>query len=72
MSDNVVRLGPQKCPVCTRPRHPGFRPFCSKRCADVDLGRWFSGVFAIPVELESDDETERPRDGDDGGDDPYL
>ena len=25
------------------------RPFCSKRCADIDLGRWFQGVYAIPA-----------------------
>ena len=32
-----------------------FRPFCSKRCADVDLNRWLSGVYAVPV-TEDDDE----------------
>ena len=34
---------------------PQFRPFCSKRCADVDLNRWLSGVYAVPV-TEIDDE----------------
>jgi endogenous inhibitor of DNA gyrase (YacG/DUF329 family) len=35
-----------------------FRPFCSKRCADVDLNRWLSGVYAVPVtEDEEEDET---------------
>jgi hypothetical protein len=30
-----------------------MRPFCSKRCADVDLHRWLGGVYAIPaVETE--------------------
>ena len=31
------------CPVCKKPTDPNFKPFCSKRCADVDLNRWFSG-----------------------------
>ncbi len=39
-----------KCPICrTRPGDPDYRPFCSKRCADVDLQRWFTGAYAIPV-----------------------
>lgn len=36
-----------------------YRPFCSKRCADVDLSRWFSGVYAVPAE-EQDDDAEDP------------
>ncbi|GGE38662.1 DNA gyrase inhibitor YacG [Marinicauda pacifica] len=39
-----------KCPSCRKPVDPAFRPFCSKRCADADLGRWFSGAYAIPGE----------------------
>ena len=37
------------CPICGKPAEQMFRPFCSKRCADVDLHRWFSGRYAIPV-----------------------
>ena len=37
------------CPICGKATHPDFRPFCSKRCADVDLQRWFAGVYAIPA-----------------------
>ena len=38
-----------KCPVCvTRMGHADYRPFCSKRCADVDLSRWLKGSYAIP------------------------
>ncbi len=40
---------------------PAYRPFCSKRCADVDLQKWLTGAYAIPV-VETDDESE----GDDG------
>ncbi|HET7085151.1 MAG TPA: DNA gyrase inhibitor YacG [Rhizomicrobium sp.] len=36
------------CPVCGKPAQEAFKPFCSKRCADVDLGRWFKGGYAIP------------------------
>ena len=45
-----------KCPVCKRPISVEFRPFCSKRCADVDLQRWFSGAYAIPVVEEREGE----------------
>ncbi|MEM8617898.1 MAG: DNA gyrase inhibitor YacG [Pseudomonadota bacterium] len=37
------------CPVCeVRPVDPKTRPFCSKRCADIDLARWLKGGYAIP------------------------
>ena len=39
----------RKCPICAKPAEPGFKPFCSKRCADVDLSRWFKGGYAIPA-----------------------
>jgi endogenous inhibitor of DNA gyrase (YacG/DUF329 family) len=36
-----------KCPQCKRPAVPEYRPFCSKRCADIDLGRWLTGSYVI-------------------------
>ena len=36
------------CPICGKPAGEGFKPFCSKRCADIDLGRWLKGGYAIP------------------------
>jgi endogenous inhibitor of DNA gyrase (YacG/DUF329 family) len=36
------------CPICSRPTDVAHRPFCSKRCADVDLARWLGGGYAIP------------------------
>jgi endogenous inhibitor of DNA gyrase (YacG/DUF329 family) len=36
------------CPICGKPSIVAFRPFCSKRCADVDLHRWLSGSYVIP------------------------
>ena len=52
----------RRCPICGKPAEARYRPFCSKRCADVDLQRWLSGVYAVPVveedpapDLESDE-----------------
>jgi hypothetical protein len=42
------------CPICGKPATEKMRPFCSKRCADVDLHRWLGGVYAIPA-AEIDD-----------------
>jgi hypothetical protein len=36
------------CPLCGRPKSADFSPFCSRRCADIDLGRWLKGGYAIP------------------------
>ncbi len=36
------------CPICNKPTEKAHRPFCSVRCADVDLGKWLSGSYAIP------------------------
>jgi endogenous inhibitor of DNA gyrase (YacG/DUF329 family) len=46
------------CPICGKPVAAAFRPFCSRRCADVDLNRWLSGVYAAPV-TEDEEEDER-------------
>lgn len=43
------------CAICGKPQVERFRPFCSRRCADVDLHRWLTGVYAVPV-FEDDDE----------------
>ena len=36
------------CTICPRPVAEKFAPFCSKRCADIDLGRWFTETYRIP------------------------
>lgn len=51
------------CPVCQKPTEKSYRPFCSKRCADVDLGRWFNGSYAVPVMDEPFGEDEPGGDG---------
>ena len=53
MTAPVVRL-PGKCPICSRPAVARHRPFCSRRCNQIDLGRWLKGSYAIPV-VETDD-----------------
>lgn len=42
------------CPICGKATQEKFRPFCSKHCADVDLGRWFNGAYAVPAEEPED------------------
>ena len=39
----------QACPICGRPAAPEFHPFCTARCADVDLNRWLGGVYRVAV-----------------------
>jgi uncharacterized protein len=41
-----------KCPICKKPSIQDFRPFCSKRCADVDLAHWFRGDYRIETDEE--------------------
>jgi len=41
-----------RCPVCGRRASEETRPFCSPRCAQVDLGRWLTGAYAIPGKEE--------------------
>ncbi len=36
------------CPICGRPRDAKMKPFCSKRCADLDLAKWLKGEYSIP------------------------
>jgi hypothetical protein len=38
------------CALCDKLVDPVYRPFCSRRCADVDLQRWFAGTYAVPAE----------------------
>jgi endogenous inhibitor of DNA gyrase (YacG/DUF329 family) len=54
------------CPLCGKPVEQAFKPFCSKRCADIDLNRWLSGVYAVPVKEDEDEDGERPKDADEG------
>ena len=48
--------GHKKCPICNKDASDPYKPFCSRRCADVDLARWFSGAYAIPLSQDEDKE----------------
>jgi uncharacterized protein len=63
MSDDPIDLSaarkPRKatgCAICGRPHVAEYRPFCSKRCADVDLSRWLGEVYRVPVEENVDED----------------
>jgi uncharacterized protein len=59
MTDAPSKPEEKRCPICGKPRDPLYTPFCSKRCADVDLGRWLNGTYVIPgrpAEEEEDEE----------------
>ncbi len=45
----------KSCPICGKPAAERFRPFCSGRCKDVDLNRWFKGAYAIPAAESAED-----------------
>ena len=38
------------CPICGKPAVAAYRPFCSRRCADVDLNRWLGGAYRVPTD----------------------
>ena len=42
------------CAICGRPVTPEYRPFCSRRCADVDLQRWLAGRYAVAAVEDED------------------
>ena len=52
---------PKPCPICGKPAEQKFRPFCSRRCANVDLNRWFTGSYAVPTEDQEIPDADEPR-----------
>lgn len=48
------------CPICGKETEARYRPFCSRRCADIDLGHWLKGSYAIPAD-EPPGETDEDR-----------
>jgi endogenous inhibitor of DNA gyrase (YacG/DUF329 family) len=52
----IIKLKPTRpCPICGKPSTQQFHPFCSARCADIDLNRWLSGSYVIPAKPVEDD-----------------
>jgi endogenous inhibitor of DNA gyrase (YacG/DUF329 family) len=49
------------CPICSKPADKKFTPFCSKRCADVDLSRWLRGGYAIPGQPAGEEDENVPK-----------
>ena len=45
----MAKTPAKKCPICGKTAVEEFLPFCSKRCADVDLNRWLTGNYVIPA-----------------------
>ena len=54
-----------RCPICGKPVVRDFRPFCSKRCANIDLGRWLEGRYAVPGESIARETVHEPAPEDD-------
>lgn len=57
--ESASERAPHACPICGKASAVATRPFCSKRCADIDLHRWLAGVYAVPAS-ENDAETRPP------------
>jgi endogenous inhibitor of DNA gyrase (YacG/DUF329 family) len=55
--DSVMPMlaGGRRCPICGKRSVPRHQPFCSGRCADIDLGRWLKGVYHVETEEPAED-----------------
>jgi endogenous inhibitor of DNA gyrase (YacG/DUF329 family) len=56
---NPTKIPAKPCPICGKPAAEQSRPFCSKRCADVDLNRWLSGAYVVPGKEDDDEDGTR-------------
>lgn len=54
------------CPICGKETAAKYRPFCSKRCADVDLAKWLNGSYVIPGEALEEEDAARDERGEAG------
>lgn len=55
MNDLPVRPA-RLCPICGKPATLRHRPFCSARCAQIDLGRWLKGAYRVETDEPPDTE----------------
>lgn len=70
MSESPPTTKVRQCPICKSEAATAYMPFCSKRCADVDLGKWFTDAYAIAGNEDDEDaaSAEKPSvDGEDRG-----
>ena len=54
MSPEATNMRSVRCPICRKVAADDYRPFCSKRCADIDLGKWFTGSYSVAGRLEDE------------------
>jgi endogenous inhibitor of DNA gyrase (YacG/DUF329 family) len=57
-----------RCPICRKPSEARYRPFCSRHCADIDLGRWLGEGYRIPTDEKPEEPRESPSERDDESD----
>lgn len=62
ISDDQAVPKEMPCPICRKPAVEAYRPFCSKRCADVDLHRWFNGTYSLPAAPDEEEWETIPED----------
>ena len=55
-----IPAGARQCPTCGKRSVPRFQPFCSGRCADIDLGRWLKGAYRVETEETAEERGEAP------------
>ena len=56
MPETIKKPTKAKCPQCNKPTAQAYRPFCSKRCADLDLGKWLNEQYVLPGDSEIPDD----------------
>jgi len=66
MSDDQAKIPARTCPICGKPAVERHRPFCSRRCALIDLGRWLGGNYVVPAQPENEEEEDLPPSDDEG------
>lgn len=52
----MAKTANKPCPICGKSAVERYRPFCSRRCGDVDLNRWLSGIYRVPVGAEEEED----------------
>jgi uncharacterized protein len=64
MPDKKAKASKPRCPICGKPSVQAHIPFCSTRCADIDLSRWLGGDYRIPTDERPDAAPPHPKEED--------
>lgn len=70
MSQQPPTAKVRRCPICKSEAAAAYKPFCSKRCADIDLGKWLTDAYVVAGNEDDEDvaSAEKPQfDGEDRG-----